>query len=106
MPGMAVVGDQESTLPFRALGFETRSPGSREEARRMLEELFGQGGRFGVICVTETLAQQLGDYLEQLREGVVTPALLVIPGAGGSRGIGWERLREMVRKAVGADSLK
>jgi len=61
-------------------------------------------GGYAVVFISEDFAAGLKDILKELREQPL-PAVALIPGAGGSRGLARERLRQNARRAIGADIL-
>lgn len=102
MYNIAVVGDRESVLGFRALGLSVFPTDTPERARETLHRLAQED--YAVIYLTEQLGAQLGDLLAQYQTQL-TPAILLIPGKEGSLGIGMEKITSTVERAVGADIL-
>lgn len=99
---IAVVGDWESVMGFRALGLDTYPVSSAEAAGETVQRL--AKGHCGIIYLTEGLAQDLEDVLARYRDAV-RPAILLIPGREGPQGIGQAHLQDAVKRAVGADIL-
>ena len=95
---IAVVGDWESVMGFRALGLDT----SVEEARKTVHELAKTD--CAVIYLTETLAKDMADVLERYKDQL-RPAIILIPGREGSFGIGMANIQSAIERAVGADIL-
>ena len=93
---IAVVGNRDAILPFRLIGFQTYPVTEPQEA--ISRE------NFGIIYLTEDIAQAIPDtvafYDQQL-----TPALILIPTHRGTTGLGQQRIRDNVEKAVGQDIL-
>ncbi|MEG2378508.1 MAG: V-type ATP synthase subunit F, partial [Clostridia bacterium] len=54
---VAVLGDRESVLGFKALGFDTIPAESTDDARASLKKL--AAGDYAVIYITEQLASNL-----------------------------------------------
>ena len=100
---IAVIGDRESALGFKALGLETVFADNAEEAREALHRLAGSG--CAVIYITEQLAKEIRPEIDRYTDAV-TPAIILIPGKGGSLGIGIDSVHKTVERAVGADILK
>lgn len=100
--GIAVLGDKDSVLGFRALGLSTYAVESTEEARATLHRLAKE--EFAVIYVTETLAADLEHDISRYKDDL-TPAIILIPGKEGSLGIGARNIKKAVERAVGADIL-
>ncbi|MBQ9459371.1 MAG: V-type ATP synthase subunit F [Oscillospiraceae bacterium] len=99
---IAVIGDWESVMGFRALGLETCPVNSPEEAREEIKRLAKED--CAVIYLTETLAKAMGDVLERYKDEL-RPAIILIPGREGSLGIGKENIQRAIERAVGADIL-
>ncbi|MBE6036474.1 MAG: V-type ATP synthase subunit F [Clostridiales bacterium] len=99
---IAVVGDRDSILSFKAIGVEAFPAETAPEAEATLKKL--AEGEYAVIFLTEQYAQPLKARLDEYAERV-TPAVILIPGRGGSLGIGLANVKEAVERAVGADIL-
>lgn len=99
---IAVLGDQESVLGFKALGLEVAFADTADEGREALHRLAKQG--CAIIYVTEQLAAGLAADIARYKDSV-TPAVILIPGKGGSLGIGMANVTKSVERAVGADIL-
>ena len=99
---IAVLGDKDSVLGFRALGFDVFSADSAEQARPILHRLAREG--YAIIYLTEQLATGLGAEMERYKDEL-TPAIILIPGKEGSLGIGMDNIKTAVERAVGADIL-
>ena len=85
---IAVIGDWESVMGFRALGLDTYPVTSVEEARERVREL----------------ARDMGDVLARYKDEL-RPAIILIPGREGSLGIGRDSIQRAIERAVGADIL-
>lgn len=99
---IGVVGDKDSVLPFKMLGFEVRFASEATEARRMVDGLAKEG--YGIIYLTEQLAELIPDTIRRY-DALLKPAVILIPNHSGSRGIGKKRVQENVEKAVGQNIL-
>ena len=99
---IAVLGDRDSTLGFKALGLEVRPVSTPEEGREALHRMAKEN--FAVIYVTEQLASQLSADIAHDKDSL-TPAIILIPGKEGSLGIGMANVTTAVERAVGADIL-
>ena len=102
MSEVAVIGDEVSVLPFRGLGVDVFHAEASAEAGKLLAELAARTPPYAVILITEQLA---GDLLETISEVVREQQVAVsfIPGVGGTLGLGRERMRGLVRRAIGAE---
>ncbi|HHX88122.1 MAG TPA: V-type ATP synthase subunit F [Firmicutes bacterium] len=99
---IAVIGDKDSILGFKTLGVDTFPVATAEKALSVLRKLSNQ--TYGVIFITEELAQQLEDPLEELNKRFL-PAVVLIPNSQGTLGIGMQNIKQKVEKAIGADIL-
>lgn len=99
---IAVLGDQDSVLGFKALGLDVFPAETVEEARQTLHRLARNS--YAIIYLTEQLAQSMSAELTHYKDEM-TPAIILIPGKGGSLGIGMENVKKSVERAVGADIL-
>lgn len=99
---IAVLGDRDSVLGFKALGLDVFPADTAEEARPILRRLARE--EYAVVYLTESYAAKLTEELERYKDEV-TPAVILIPGKEGSLGIGMENVKRAVERAVGADIL-
>ena len=99
---IAVLGDKDSVLGFKALGLSTFPVESVEEARATLHHIAKEN--YAVIYLTETLAAALENDIARYKDDL-TPAIILIPGKEGSLGIGISNIKKAVERAVGADIL-
>ncbi len=99
---IAVIGDWESVMGFRALGLDTYPVTSVEAAREKVKELARED--CAVIYLTEQLAKDMEDVLSQYKDEL-RPAIILIPGREGSLGIGKNNIQRAIERAVGADIL-
>lgn len=99
---IAVMGDRDSVLGFRALGLEVYPVEEAASARRTLHRL--AKGDYAVIYVTEQLSAMISADIDRYKDSV-TPAIILIPGKSGSMGLGTAGLQSAVERAVGADIL-
>ncbi len=103
MPKVAVLGEKDAVLGFKASGAVVFAVNDVKEARSALSEVLGDD--YAILLVTEGAAQLLRPELEPLyREP--KPVVTVLPDARGlSSGVGMELLRRRVERAVGANIL-
>lgn len=100
---LAVIGDAGSIYAFKTIGAEVFSAGNGQEAAARLKELI-RADCYAVIFITEQLAEEIPDYLEELKN-LTYPCVIPIPSAAGSTGYGMKSIRRDVEKAIGADIL-
>ena len=104
MSGMAIVGDMESILPYRAFGFEA-FPASPGDCDRVMHRLMSDAG-YRVIFILEEHAEACRELLAEMRASErAFPLVVEIPGIRGAGGGGHEKMKRIVERAVGADIL-
>lgn len=99
---IGVVGDKDSVLPFKILGFDVFKAEDAETGRRMIDKLAKEN--YGILYVTEQLGAQIPETLQRY-DDVLTPAIILIPNHLGTLNIGQNRIQENVEKAVGQNIL-
>ena len=82
---IAVIGDYDSIYGFATLGLSICPVKTREDARKKLKQL--ADGQYGIIYITEAVAAQIEEEIEQYRENTL-PAIIQIPGVSGNTGAG------------------
>ena len=100
MSKIAVVGDRQSVLVYKAFGMESVPAESPEEAVKAIRSLAEE--EYAVIFLTEQLAQAIPGELEKYSKEI-SPAIVMIPGSKGSLGIGRDFVSAAVEQAIGAD---
>ncbi|MRI86221.1 V-type ATP synthase subunit F [Aerococcaceae bacterium WS4759] len=95
---IAVVGDKDSVLAFKMIGFDVFFATDAGEARRVVDDLAQKD--YGIIFLTEQLGVQIPETLERYDE-LVTPAVILIPNRMGTNNFGEERFAGNVERAVG-----
>ena len=98
---IAVLGDRESVMGFKALGLDVHTAETVEEAQKALHEM-AKAGDYAVIYLTEQFAAEMQADVARYKDQL-TPAIILIPGKAGSLGIGMANVKSAVERAVGAD---
>lgn len=99
---IAVVGDKDSVLGFKALGLDVYPVERADEAKKVVYSLAREN--CAIIYLTEQLAAQMQSEIARYKDAL-TPAIILIPGKEGSLGIGMAGVKTAVERAVGADIL-
>lgn len=99
---VAVVGDKNSILGFKALGIDAIPALDGDEARVAVDNLARQN--YGIIFITEQMASLIPDTIERYNNQMI-PAVILIPSNQGTLNIGLDRIRDNVEKAVGINIL-
>ncbi len=100
MKKVAVIGKYETVFPFKSFGIECIVCNTGLEAREKIREIVSM--EYGLIFLEEEYYDDVKDVVEELREAA-TPAITLIPGAGGSTGKAKEKLKSLILKAIGID---
>lgn len=98
---IAVVGDKDSVLAFKAIGVEVFSVNGFFEAREIVKKLARD---YAVIFITEEIAKELTSLTDRYKARAY-PVIIPIPSAAGTTGYGMEGIKKDVEKAIGADIL-
>ena len=96
---IAIVGDGDSIMVFKAAGVATFPASDERKARDILRRVAGE---YQIIFLTEELARPLSDFLKRFDEEPY-PVILPIPSANGTSGYGEELLRSAMERALGVD---
>ena len=96
---IAVLGDRDSVLGFRALGLDVFPAEDAAEGRQTLHRLAKE--QYAVIYLTEQLAAEISAEIDSYKDELM-PAIILIPGRNGSLGLGSGALQSAVERAVGS----
>ncbi|MER2040901.1 MAG: V-type ATP synthase subunit F [Desemzia incerta] len=99
---IGVVGDKDSILPFKMLGFDVFYVSEAKEARKMVDQL--AKNEYGIIYLTEELGAKIPDTIKRY-DSKIQPAVILIPNHTGTLNIGKQRIQDNVEKAVGQNIL-
>jgi len=99
---IGVIGDKDSILGFKTLGVTTFSVTNADAALSVLKQVVKED--YAVLFITEELAQHLSEPIGELNRRFL-PVVVPIPNNKGTLGIGMNRIKESVEKAIGADIL-
>ena len=100
---IGIIGDRDTVLGFMALGFAVKDVASAEDAAKTLHAM-AKCGEYAVIFITENYAVQIEEDMNRYKD-MPLPAVVSVPGQGGSTGYGMNNIRSAVERAVGADIL-
>ena len=99
--GIAVVGDKDSVLAFKAIGVDVFPVENEIQARDKVHTL---ARNYSVIFVTEQVALWI-EMLIKRYQARPYPVIVPIPSAEGNKGLGLMGIKANVEKAIGADIL-
>lgn len=98
---IAVIGDKDSVLAFKALGVDVFDAKTSFDAKEILKKLARE---YSVIFITEDIAEAIADIVARYKTRAY-PAVIPIPSAKGATGFGIAGISKDVEKALGADIL-
>lgn len=98
---MAIVGDGDSIMVFKAAGVATFPADNEKKAREVLRAIAAD---YQIIFLTEELARPLADFLKRFDEEPY-PVVLSVPSRNGGTGYGEELLKSAMERALGVDIL-
>lgn len=99
---VAVIGDKDSVLMFKALGVDVYTAVDGDGAKKLVNKLAKEN--VGIIFITEDFAAKIQDTIDKYREEM-TPAIILIPSNKEYLGLGMADINKSVEKAVGANIL-
>ncbi len=99
---IAVIGEKESVLGFKAVGFEVHEVTDSGSVEALVASLAQKD--YGVIFITEKTLEPVMHILDGYKERRI-PAIIPIPGREGSLGLGMMNVKKSVERAIGADIL-
>ena len=100
--GVGAIGEREVIGAFRAIGMRAAAAQTEAEVAPAVNQLWLAGFRF--IFITAPAALNGWDTFERYKNDP-TVTLIPVPGSTGSDGLGMERVRANVEKAIGANIL-
>ena len=95
---IAVVGDKDTVLVFKALGMDVYFPNEDTNSTGILKQLVEYG--YHIILITEREAILAGDYIESLADNPY-PIVLPIPDGVGNYGLAAGKIAANIEKASG-----
>lgn len=98
---IAVIGDKDSVLAFKAIGINAYAVNETQEARETLKTL---ARNYKVIFIIDELAVRLEDLLARYKSRPY-PIVIPLPSSKGSNGYGMKGIHKDVEKAIGTDIL-
>lgn len=99
---IAVVGDKDLILAFKAISMETFCADNKEEGEKVIKQL--AKNNYAVIFITEDLAVQMDSLLAKYKTKAY-PAIIPIPTSSKSNGYGMKGIKADVERAIGTDIL-
>ena len=98
---IAVVGNKDIILAFKAIGMDVFSVDTPLEGEKIIKDISKE---YAVIFLTEDIAKGMEEVLMKYKAKPY-PAIIPIPSHEGSTGFGLLGIKKDVEKAVGTDIL-
>ena len=98
---MAILGEGDSVLAFKAGGVDAYYASDREHAKDILRKLAKE---YAIIFITEKLAGEMDDLLNKFNQ-TPYPVILPVPSGDGTDGYAKAKMKERMEKALGVDIL-
>ncbi|MBW1689143.1 MAG: V-type ATP synthase subunit F [Deltaproteobacteria bacterium] len=101
---IALIGERHTVHGFRLAGIRRAAlidEARKGDMRALLKELFS--GEVALLLITERVAEELGDLLEEavrFKKGI-TPIVIEIPDSGGPLATRPDPIRALIKKTVG-----
>lgn len=99
---VGVVGDKDSIMGFLALGINIFPAYDGDEIKKTIHKLAESD--YAIIYITEQASLLAKEAVSRYKDNQL-PAIIVIPGIGGSMGLGMNEVRQSSKRAIGADIL-
>ena len=101
---IAVIGDRESVMGFRALGLDV-FPADEESAKTVFTAVIrAEDPAYAILYITEELTIPLRAEIDALKDELI-PAVIPIPSKNGTLNLGMTALNHAVERAVGSNIL-
>jgi V/A-type H+-transporting ATPase subunit F len=101
MHKICIIGDRDSVLGFKALGYYVFTASDAYEAERIFEKIVKD---YAIIFIVEEYARELKGTIDNYRDRKL-PAVIPVPGSRGPTGLCTEIIKDAMERAVGADIL-
>ncbi len=98
---MAIIGDGDSAIVFKAAGVDAFSAENPSAAQNLIKKLAKE---YQIIFITDVLAAQSEDIIKRYISQPY-PAIIAVPSTAGSNGYGMESVKKAMEKALGVDIL-
>ena len=97
-----IIGNEDLSIPFRAVGCEAKYVKNPEEGKKILLESARQ--EYGVIFIAEFIAKECMNLISQISETRALPIVTIIPDTlEKEKGAAEQRIRQVVKRAVGIE---
>ncbi len=98
---IAIIGDGDSVLAFKAVGIDAYPVTDGEQAGETLKKL---AKSYAIIFVTDVIAKEIDEIISRYVASTY-PIVMSVPSKSGSNGYGIEKIKHAMEKALGVDIL-
>ncbi|MCQ2387695.1 MAG: V-type ATP synthase subunit F [Clostridia bacterium] len=96
---MAIIGDGDSVLIFKAVGVNAFSVNENSDVKSLIKDLSKE---YQIIFITDNIAQKNKEIINEYLASTY-PIIIPVPSKEGSNGFGMEELKYSMEKALGID---
>lgn len=98
---MALIGDGDSVMIFRAGGVDTYNACNVKESESILKKI---KDNYQIIFITDNFSVEMQEYISEINTGAY-PIILTVPSKNGNNGYGMENIKKEMEKSLGIDIL-
>lgn len=98
---MALIGDGDSALIFKAGGIDTYNATNVNDCQEILKNI---RDKYQIIFITDNFGIMLEEYIDEINKEVY-PIIIIIPSKNGNNGFGMNILKKEMEKSLGIDIL-
>lgn len=102
MGKIAVIGERESVLSFKAVGLDVFPCKTGDQASKLIHRLAKE--EYAILYITEDLVLAAEGAIDEYKDTML-PSIIPIPSKEGPSGNGLLNVKKAVERAVGADIL-
>jgi V/A-type H+-transporting ATPase subunit F len=102
---IAIVADSDTVTGFRLGGIKEVHPVvDAEEAKEIIKNLTDQG--FSIIITTEKIGDEIRDFIDIITKNRTLPIIVEIPDKTGPIKRASDPIKELVKRAIGIETVK
>lgn len=102
---IAVVADSDTVIGFRLGGIkEVNTVENSEEAQEIIKNLTLKG--YSIIITTEKIGDEIRNFIDQITKNRTLPIIVEVPDKTGPIKRASDPIQELVKRAIGIETLK
>lgn len=98
---MALIGDGDSVMIFRAGGVDTYNACDINESQNILKKIKDD---YQIIFITDNFSIGMQEYISEINTSAY-PIIITVPSKNGNNGYGMENIKKEMEKSLGIDIL-